>query len=123
MRQHVAKVKECNSKSTKTSSHFDIPLPTKGRYYPRKLLRLKKTSLEEEPAQEVNLVQEAEDPVEKEDQIAAPCHAANHSDSEDEALCTEGGAMGIIFDEFDRPVVSPKGPPNKKNISSKKKKR
>ncbi|KAL6965366.1 hypothetical protein U1Q18_036422 [Sarracenia purpurea var. burkii] len=49
------------------------------------------TSLEEEPAQEVNLVQEVEDPVEKEDQIAAPCQTANHSDSEDEALCTEGG--------------------------------
>ncbi|KAL6976511.1 hypothetical protein U1Q18_025301, partial [Sarracenia purpurea var. burkii] len=83
----------------------------------------KEASMEEESAQEVYPVQEAKDLGAKEVQIAVHCLAVNHSDSEEGMLGSEGGATDIIIDEFDRPVVNPKGPPDKKNSSSKKKKK
>ncbi|KAL6986272.1 hypothetical protein U1Q18_019640 [Sarracenia purpurea var. burkii] len=75
-------------------------------------------NLGEEAAKEVTV-----DLVEEENQTAEHRQAATPPDSEEEDLQLEGGARDLIMDEFDRPVVSPKDPPDKKTSSSKKKKK
>ncbi|KAL6988743.1 hypothetical protein U1Q18_014497, partial [Sarracenia purpurea var. burkii] len=78
----------------------------------------KSTENREEAAKEVTEVL-----VEKESQTAEHRQSATPPDSEEEDLQLEGGAMDLIMDDFDRPVVSPKDPPDKKVSSSKNKKK
>ncbi|KAL6987124.1 hypothetical protein U1Q18_012881, partial [Sarracenia purpurea var. burkii] len=61
--------------------------------------------------------------VEEENQTAEHRQSAIPLDSEEEDLQLEGGARYPIMDDFDRPVVSPKAPPDKKTSSSKKTKK
>ncbi|KAL6977816.1 hypothetical protein U1Q18_026601 [Sarracenia purpurea var. burkii] len=77
---------------------------------------------EETTVKEVGPEQETRDSQEKKDQTFE-YQAANLSDSEEEDLDAVGVSMKIITNDFDRPVVSPKGPPDKKSSSSKKKKK
>ncbi|KAL6956881.1 hypothetical protein U1Q18_040509 [Sarracenia purpurea var. burkii] len=60
--------------------------------------------------------------VEEENQTAEHRQSAIPLDSEEEDLQLEGGGYPIM-DDFDRPVVSPKAPPDKKTSSSKKTKK
>ncbi|KAL6956919.1 hypothetical protein U1Q18_040626 [Sarracenia purpurea var. burkii] len=72
--------------------------------------------LEEEVAKEVT-----ETLVEEECQVHR--QSATLPDSEEEDLQLEGGGRYPIMDDFDRPMVSPKAPPDKNTSSSKKAKK
>ncbi|KAL6984757.1 hypothetical protein U1Q18_018139, partial [Sarracenia purpurea var. burkii] len=85
--------------------------------YPREAV-VYEEAREETVVQEVVPEQETRDSQEKKDH-----QTANLSESEEEDLDAVEMSMKIITDDFDRPAVSPKGPPDKKSSSSKKKKK